>query len=194
MCAVDLVMGMLPRLAGLWRRGLSGSDKLRRCAFQLGVRSSNEPLQQVRVRRCNRSWAGPLLTSTSIQSRVPPLGPAKVFAAQLGCDYIFLFVHAAACSDECAMGKDYDNACPTGALCSHLAGEERLVEHLRRLGRFGRWVLQIQRATNQRVTRPNPSKNSCLRCVLRSCSSTYKFDDMDNVQMQILGSRLCVCF
>ena len=60
-------------------------------------------------------------------------------------------VHIAACSDECALGRDYDIACPTGAIRPPLAWEGDSLNILR-LGKYGRWVLQVQRVTKQQVT------------------------------------------
>lgn len=56
------------------------------------------------------------------------------------------------CQDECALGRDYDSACPTG--WANMGGG---------------------------FCKSNESPSS-------SCPSTYKFDDMGNVQMQILAA------
>jgi hypothetical protein len=107
----------------------------------------------------------------------------------------WVFAVGAAGSDECAMGRDYDKACPTGAFVRRLAREGLGLWFVRtkKVGKM--WGVAFVKPPSL-LAAGGPSHslmNSCCRCFLCSCSPHYKFDDMSNVQMQMIGSRLRVC-
>ena len=88
------------------------------------------------MRPCNLSRAGLLSISVNIQNRVLRRGHAKVFSAlcfpcctsgrvvyvcAVGIRFcvlcLFVSLLWTCFADECAMGRNYDNACPIGGLC-----------------------------------------------------------------------------
>ena len=105
----------------------------------------------MRVRRCNRSRAGPLVTSTSIQNRVPPHGPVKVLAVQRGSDYMFLLSTSLPVQTN-VLWEGIMTVLARQVRFGFTCPGRGLVEDLR-LGKYGRWVWQVQRVTKQQVTR-----------------------------------------